>query len=133
VHRVRHSVMMCEWLILAFHFLKILKHWKYFSWLIFSTVTETSVHPFYWKVPRLCHFVRRLTVAVNMMSIKNFWSDTDRGNPKYLGRPCPRASACTSHRTRTGLGSVKGRWITVEALNTIILFYMQYKDSVCFS
>jgi hypothetical protein len=76
----------------------------------FSPVTETSVHCFYWKVPSLCHFVRQLTVAVNVLSIKNFWNDTDRGNPKYsyLGKTCSNATACTTDLTWTGPGSVRG-------------------------
>jgi len=55
----------------------------------FFPVTETSVHRFYWKVPRLCHFVRQLTVAVNVMSIKNFWRDTDKGTRSTWGNPVP--------------------------------------------
>jgi hypothetical protein len=69
-----------------------LKYWNNGStsldWF-FSTVTETSVHRFYWKVPRLCHFVRQLTVAVNDMSMKNFWRDTDRGIRSTWGNPVP--------------------------------------------
>lgn len=41
---------------------------------------------FFPAVRRLCHLVRQLALAVNMMSIKNFWRDSDGGNPKYLGK-----------------------------------------------
>jgi hypothetical protein len=79
------------------------------------------------------HFVCQLTVAVKMVSIMNFWNDTDRGNPQYLGvKPVPmplRASQIPHGLARSPLeaGDLPSEPSILQ------LFYFIYKDSVCSS